>query len=61
VGREPKVRRAFEVMEVGSADNALERAEANAYDLVLCDVTLGETSGVDGARGQRRSSGLQRE
>ncbi len=34
-------------MEVGSADDAFGRAEANDYDLVLCDVTFGETRGGD--------------
>ena len=41
------IRRGLDVAEAASAKEAVERVEREAVDLVLCDVALGESSGID--------------
>jgi PAS domain S-box-containing protein len=41
------VRRGFHVTEAASVNDALRRVEATPFEVVLCDVALGDTSGID--------------
>jgi two-component system NtrC family sensor kinase len=48
------VRRGFHVTEAASVNDALRRVEATPFQVVLCDVALGDTSGIDCFRGACR-------
>jgi DNA-binding response OmpR family regulator len=51
-------REGFEVVSVGDGQDALERARAEPFDLMVLDVMLPRLSGMDVARAVRRESDL---